>query len=677
MKHIFTSVLLTAATIGTSMAMEMHLDLHGLVSNAQVIVTATCTEVRAQADPSRPGIVGTVAWFDAVETIRENVPGTAPRNGQLELHYLGGSADGIHLHFCGMPTFTPGERYLLFLLNDGTRYMTPIVGGSQGQFIIRTTPDGSLTYALNAGGHPVLGIEGNELIMARCRADEDSHLHGGCSHGNDDGLHLDLSDDLHLYEGVPMPLDDLVRWMQEHNFDRPSLQAWTNNTEAMPALAFEGHGYQQDEDVKEPGAPKGLGACKYQNVYISIKKNDDVPGFANWAVLDLYARDIIDKHINIFSNTPGSSNGTWAPNNGKNEIIGWQSNSTMQSAYGYNWGSSIAVCMTWSVNGSTCSRIKESDIAFNPAYVWTSDWNTAFASNVIDYRNVILHETGHAWGYQVGSLFNETYDYGQPSIMHAYYGGTIWENSREIHSFDAQIVRTVYQNQATIKVMTDLGVETYRALSGSGLQNCYASPMTVPAGGQITIHRITAENNSTTQQNNIRLRFYLSTDRSLGSSDHLVATHNLGNMLAASRIVNSYTLNTAGVPPGSYYIGVKISRNGSSYSTDDRSANDVSWTTFKVNVTTSVGIEEEHATGPLRVFPNPTNGTVYLQLPDDIRPGQLMLMDMTGRLIEERRLDQGGNDAPIEFRIDHPNGIYLLHLLDGEGRRWTSRVVKH
>ncbi|MBK9146195.1 MAG: T9SS type A sorting domain-containing protein [Flavobacteriales bacterium] len=676
MKRYLTKAILSATTIGTSMAMEMHMDLHGLVSNAHVIVTATCTDVRAQADPARPGIVGTVAWFDAVETIRENVPGTAPRNGQLELHYLGGSADGINLHFCGMPTFTAGERYLLFLLNDGTRYMTPIVGASQGQFIIRTTPDGGTTYAVNTGGHAVLGIDGNTLIMSRCLIDPGTHEHGTCSHGEDDGLDSDLSDDMHLYEGEFMPLGELTRTIQEHHFDRPSLLDWTNNTEPMPALTFERSGDHQ-EGKEAAGDPKALGACKYQDVYISIKKNDDVPGFANWAVLDLYARDIYDKHINIFTNTPGSSNGTWGANNGKNEILGWQSSSTLDQAYGYTWGASaLGVCITYSVNGTACSRIKEADIAFNPAYSWTTDWNTAAQSNIVDYRSIIMHETGHAWGYQVGANYPESYDYGQPSVMHGYYGGAVWENARELHAKDAQVIRNKYADQATVNVVTDLGAETYRALSGSGLQNSYASPTMVSSGGQITIHRITAENNSTTQQNNVRLRFYLSTDRSLGSSDHLVAMHSLGNMAAISRSVNSYTLNTVGVPPGSYYIGVKISRNGSSYSTDDRSANDVSWTTFKVNVTTNVGIEEEHTADPLRVFPNPTTGNVLLQLPPDIRPKQLLLMDMTGRLIEEHRLTGGGNEAPIEFMIDHPKGIYLLQMIDAEGRRFTSRVVK-
>lgn len=666
------------------LSMDVHLDFNGLVSNSHVIVTATCVDVRAQSDPEHRGVVGTMARFEAVETIRENIVGTAPRNGELELHYIGGSTGETHLQVCGTPSFTPGERYLLFLFNDGVRYISPIVGGSQGQFIIKTTDDGSLTYVTNQAGHAILAVNGDKLITSSCALIVTAD-HGSCDQEEEDELSIDPTASEYVRRGPVLPLDELQQAIRQHQFDRPSLEAYLNSHEELPVLNFEGYGGGETEVEEQAGTDdRGLGACNYQNVYISIKKNDDVPGFASWAVIDQYARDIYDVHMNIFTNTPGSSNGTWGAGNNKSEIIGWPSSSTLAANYvvngvGYTWSpSTLAVYFAYRVSNSACSRIKEVDIAFNPTYDWTTDWNTAFQTNAVNYRAAILHETAHAWGYQVDTQnYPETYDYGQPSVMHGYRFNQIWEDGKEIHSKDAQVLRSLYDDQTTIKDVDDLGVESYKAVSGIGLVNGYVNHSSVASGETMRVYNVTVENNSNVSQSGVRVRFYLSMNRTLGGSDHLVGNYSLGSMNAVTRIINSYLLDTDGVPPGTYYIGMKVSRGGTAYNGDDRPANDVTWSTYSVQVTPSaVGLEELPTATPLTLFPNPCSELLYVVVPDEMRDGVASVVEPTGRiLIEQRYTGNGTSPLVLDVAALTP-GAYVVVLRADSGIRRMSRMVR-
>lgn len=664
--------------------MHAHLDFNGLVSNAHVVITATCTDVRVNSDPVNSGVVGSMARFDEVQIIRENKAGTAPRSRELELHYLGGSDGETHLHVCGTPSFKPGSRYLLFLFNDGTRYISPIVGGTQGLFVIRNTADGRLAYAVNAEGHSVLGVEGSNLLLSPCVVQEGTHAEVHCDHRNEDHLNTNRTENDSAYHDSPMPFSELIRAIQAHHFDRPSLEELIGNYDDLPVLVRAMSDNEPIDEYEIDGVvDRGLGACNYQNVYISIKKNDNVPGFANWAVLDQYARDVYDVHMNIFTNTPGFSNGTWDAGNNVSEIIGFPSSSILAANYvidgiGYTWSpSTLAVCFTYTVSTSPCSRIKEADIAFNPAYSWTTDWNNAFQTNAVNYRSVVLHEIGHAWGYQTDTqYYPETYNYGQPSVMHKYYFGQIWEDGKEIHSKDAQVIRSLYDNQTSIKDVDDLGIESYRAVSGSGLVNGYVNHPSVASGETMRVYNVTVENNSNVSQSGVRIRFYLSTNRSLGSSDHLVGNYSLGTMSAVTRIVDSYLLDMDGVPPGTYFIGMKVSRGGTAYNDDDRPANDVTWSTYSVQVTPSVGVDEIAATVPLTVYPNPTNGLLQVDIPQVMTDGIATVVDPTGRLLIQQVYTASGT-APLTLDLSAlAAGSYVVMLCDQTGLRRVSRIVR-
>lgn len=79
------------------------------------------------------------------------------------------------------------------------------------------------------------------------------------------------------------------------------------------------------------------------------------------------------------------------------------------------------------------------------------------------------------------------------------------------------------------------------------------------------------------------------------------------------------------------------------------------------------GLSGETASGTIMLFPNPTDGPLWLDLPQDSVP-QVRVFDASGRRVlygQESLLDLGGM----------PAGIYAVEVLL-EGRRWMGRVVK-
>jgi hypothetical protein len=73
------------------------------------------------------------------------------------------------------------------------------------------------------------------------------------------------------------------------------------------------------------------------------------------------------------------------------------------------------------------------------------------------------------------------------------------------------------------------------------------------------------------------------------------------------------------------------------------------------------------------VYPNPTYGFITIDLASDTE-AMLTIYDMTGRvhkmdLIQKGRIDYDVNDLPA--------GIYLMKIVNSEGRHWTNRIVKY
>jgi hypothetical protein len=79
----------------------------------------------------------------------------------------------------------------------------------------------------------------------------------------------------------------------------------------------------------------------------------------------------------------------------------------------------------------------------------------------------------------------------------------------------------------------------------------------------------------------------------------------------------------------------------------------------------------------LQVYPSPTAGPLTVQVPDDVRGGQLVVIDLQGRVVVELSLD-GASDRVAVDLSDYPAGHYHVEVYpEGSGERvyYGTQVV--
>lgn len=79
---------------------------------------------------------------------------------------------------------------------------------------------------------------------------------------------------------------------------------------------------------------------------------------------------------------------------------------------------------------------------------------------------------------------------------------------------------------------------------------------------------------------------------------------------------------------------------------------------------------------PFEIRPNPATEVVTLHFPEASSPGQLMLRDITGKVILQKQIKTGQHISGIDVHT-LPAGIYLLDLILKEGHRTEKLVVSH
>ncbi|MBL0101859.1 MAG: T9SS type A sorting domain-containing protein [Saprospiraceae bacterium] len=78
---------------------------------------------------------------------------------------------------------------------------------------------------------------------------------------------------------------------------------------------------------------------------------------------------------------------------------------------------------------------------------------------------------------------------------------------------------------------------------------------------------------------------------------------------------------------------------------------------------------------PLLIYPNPGNEKIYVQLPGHELPGSFKysVLDTKGRMHISGTVNS--DDLSIDMSYI-PSGIYIIHMMDSQGRRWTGKWVK-
>lgn len=87
-----------------------------------------------------------------------------------------------------------------------------------------------------------------------------------------------------------------------------------------------------------------------------------------------------------------------------------------------------------------------------------------------------------------------------------------------------------------------------------------------------------------------------------------------------------------------------------------------------------VGIHEEEAAS-MRIFPNPSNGTFQLELPQALNhTARVQVMDLTGRVVAQELARPGSTTLHLEHL---PNGLYTV-MAEGNDMRFTAKIsIQH
>ena len=122
-----------------------------LVAEADTIVRAKVVEIRvAWAETPQGRIIKTFVTFAVEKQIKGR--GAA---ASLTLAFLGGDLEGQSMRVEGMPRFTEGQREILFISGNGTRFC-PLVAMMHGRYHVLTDPATARDYIARNDGVPLV-----------------------------------------------------------------------------------------------------------------------------------------------------------------------------------------------------------------------------------------------------------------------------------------------------------------------------------------------------------------------------------------------------------------------------------------------------------------------------------------------------------------------------------------
>jgi len=332
-----------------------------------------------------------------------------------------------------------------------------------------------------------------------------------------------------------------------------------------------------------PAPAADLDTCGYHNLHITMEQ---VP--ESWTEHGINASymGLWNEYMDLYRTR--EDDGTWFIN-GYNEFGGYPSDDDLHRTWSLHWGSDeIAMtCHTW---WGECSLFMETDVVFNPSFSWTMSREYAqdqADAGVVFYDAALVHELGHTWGLQCGPLVE--YQFTVPTVMHAYVSHTV-QDYMTIHAPDAQLVRRHYDDQTSIKPLSNMAIlSKYADDSSLTWQKAETDKTTYVPGETIRIEYMTLENTGTTDLTDVRFRFYLSTNRTITTSDTLLDEIRWGFFPAETfQELELWVDIPSNVTGGTYYLGAIVSING--YGGDDLPNDNWIWLWDTVCITPPVAI---------------------------------------------------------------------------------------
>jgi hypothetical protein len=161
---LLAALLLVAAQSAPAMVVVKR-DFPELVARAEQIVIGTVTDIQPGEDSA--GAPMTFVTFSDLTVLKGDVDAT------VTLRFSGGTKGNYRVHISDMPTFTVGERDVLFVAGNN-RDICPLVGVWQGRFHVRFDATLATDVVEDNNGQPVTHLAGRHLQRAPLRTSSSS-----------------------------------------------------------------------------------------------------------------------------------------------------------------------------------------------------------------------------------------------------------------------------------------------------------------------------------------------------------------------------------------------------------------------------------------------------------------------------------------------------------------------
>jgi hypothetical protein len=502
------------------------------------------------------------------------VDGPLSPSQRITVAQPGGRTADRSLDVSDQPLWTVGDTYLLCLgrRTDGM-FALPFV--REGQFRVVNGHDG-VPYALGFGDRPVRRISNGHLLYApraldvlegQARVDREPYL---------------AADPVDLTPGGAGRTwrTELGDWAEAMTLDQfTAVLSNARGTVARPAGRLDG--VATISAISSAGLP--MCWCGYQplyEVFEQVPSSWDCYGPNEWMMAQF------NHYLDLVRYS--ADDGSWAWANGTDELTGFPSSADLVAAFGASaaWSAGGRGVTFSSTGGTDCASIIEADIGCNPAKIFVFDFDSSFnTSDHWHYQKTIVHEMGHALGLFRGNYCgSETYQFNRPTIMFNNQTYQV-EYAKGIHRSDFNALKNLYGAQTSPKNVYDMGIESYY---GDGpIINSTVSPAVVQQGGILTVSNFFVENICKNVVPGVRVRVYLSTNKTISTSDYLLgADVDFGDFCVNCDWLGNVTRTVPStVPFGKYYVGLMVTHGGDAHTPDTEvTANDTTWLPTQVTV---------------------------------------------------------------------------------------------
>jgi hypothetical protein len=86
-----------------------------------------------------------------------------------------------------------------------------------------------------------------------------------------------------------------------------------------------------------------------------------------------------------------------------------------------------------------------------------------------------------------------------------------------------------------------------------------------------------------------------------------------------------------------------------------------------------LGVQEEQGNSFISLFPNPSNGNMYINSPKSLNTYEIKAIDIMGRCVFIETLNQVGNQAQLDLSALN-NGVYFLSI-SSENGNFIEKVI--